>query len=278
MIFYWIDTFSLGYLKTATEVGVYNAAVPIALLLFVIPEIFMQLFFPLISKEYGRNNKVLIEQLSKQVTKWILIANLPIFILLFLFPGAALNLLFGSQFLGAEMSLRILILSAILTTTFIVSQQLLSMTGKSKIILINMVIAAVINLVLNQFLIPIKTLGVIDNATGVNGAAVATLISNIIFLTLIFIQSYRYTSIFPFRKKLFNVFISLGVALIPLLLLRNFMQINILSMGLMCLTFVLVYLVSLFLTKSLDAHDTEILNKIRTKIAAVRFNQPRTFS
>lgn len=272
LIFYWVDTFSLGYLKSAVEVGVYNAAVPIAMLLFVIPEIFMQLFFPLISKEYGRNNRQLITQLSKQVTKWISIASFPIFILLFLFPGAALNLLFGSQFLGAEMALRILLLSAILTTTFTVSQQLLSMAGKSKTILISMIIATIINLLLNQILIPIKTLWFIDNATGINGAAAATLISNLIFLTLIFIQSYKYTLILPFRKKIINVFFSSILALIPLLVLRNLMQINLYSIALMCMTFVLVYVLLLFLTKSLDIHDIEILKKIKSKITSNRFN------
>jgi O-antigen/teichoic acid export membrane protein len=83
LLFYWIDSFSLGFYKSAIEVGLYNAAVPIAMLLGFVPDLFMQLFFPMINREYASKNHGLIEQLSKQVAKWIFMAILPLFILLF---------------------------------------------------------------------------------------------------------------------------------------------------------------------------------------------------
>jgi O-antigen/teichoic acid export membrane protein len=277
IMFYWVDTFSVGYLKTAVEVGIYNAAVPIAMLLFIVPELFMQLFFPLISKEYARKNKKLIEQLSKQVTKWILVLNLPIFVLLFLFPGAALNILFGPEFIIAQTSLRILLVSALLTTMFTVSQQLLSMTGKSKTILTSMIFAVILNLILNQILIPMKTIGFIDNASGVNGAAIATLIANILFLSIIFIQAYKSTSIIPLRRKVVNVFISIVISLIPLLILRNFLGRTLFALSLMCVTFLLFYLILLFATKSLDKYDIEILKKLKAKLSNIKILASSTF-
>ena len=36
----------------------------------------MQLFFPMINREHSKKNHKLIEQLSKQVAKWIFIINL----------------------------------------------------------------------------------------------------------------------------------------------------------------------------------------------------------
>jgi len=64
-IFYWIDSLSLGYLKGVTEVGFYNAAAPIALLLMLTPDLFMQLFLPLITGINSRKRFKVVEQVSK---------------------------------------------------------------------------------------------------------------------------------------------------------------------------------------------------------------------
>ena len=137
MIFYWIDSFSIGYFKGVIEVGWYNAAVPIAALLAIAPELFMQLFFPMITREYAKRKINLIEQLSKQVAKWILIVNIPVFAILIVFPGATINFLFGSQYLVAENTLRILAIGTLVSSIFIISNYLISMIGKSKLILTN---------------------------------------------------------------------------------------------------------------------------------------------
>ncbi|MEK6882021.1 MAG: oligosaccharide flippase family protein, partial [Nanoarchaeota archaeon] len=37
LVYYWIDSFAIGFLKGVTDVGIYNVVVPIALLLTIIP-------------------------------------------------------------------------------------------------------------------------------------------------------------------------------------------------------------------------------------------------
>ena len=78
-ILYWIDSFMLGLFKSALEVGLYNAAIPIVLLLNIAPEIFLKLFFPMVTKEYSLNNMDFIKKISKQVGKWVFMLNLPVF-------------------------------------------------------------------------------------------------------------------------------------------------------------------------------------------------------
>jgi len=124
-LFSWIDSFTIGYFKSAADVGVYNAAVPIAVLLEISPALFLQLFFPLITREYSRKNLNLIKKLSKQIVKWILILNLPFAILMILFPGALINLLFGSEYIFAENSLRMLSIGVLFYSIFIISENLL---------------------------------------------------------------------------------------------------------------------------------------------------------
>ena len=84
-LLYWVDTLVIGRFKGVETVGFYNAAVPIISLLSIFPALFIQLFFPMITKEYSRKNMSLIKQLSKQVNKWIVVLNLPLFLIIFIF-------------------------------------------------------------------------------------------------------------------------------------------------------------------------------------------------
>ena len=55
-VFYWTDSLVIGFFKTTVEVGIYNAAIPLAALLTLAPELFIQLLFPIITKEYAKKN------------------------------------------------------------------------------------------------------------------------------------------------------------------------------------------------------------------------------
>ncbi len=265
-IFYWVDSFFLGVFKTAEQVGFYNAAIPIALLLGIVPELFAQLFFPLITKEYSRKKMDLIKELSQQLGKWIFILNLPVFILIILFPGAVINLLFGAEYLVASEALRILAIGALLNSLFSVSQQLLSMAGKTKLFLFNIILASLMNIVLNYIFIPMNKILFIENSLGINGAALATTIS-ITFLNLLFIfQAKKYVSIVPVRRKMINIAV---VSIIPILLLfylRSKIPINLFTLGLLGSLFVLSYFVLILVTKGLDKNDIMILKTIKARI------------
>lgn len=266
-IFYWIDSFSLGLYKSAIEVGLYNAAIPIAILLSVAPELFMQLFFPMITREYARKKIKLIEQLSKQVAKWILIVNLPIFAIMMVFPGALIHLLFGYEYLAAENALRILSMGTLVSSIFITSNQLISMLGKSKLVLMNIVIASVINLTLNSIFVPMKKIGFIENSMGLNGAALATLISLIVFNLLFVIEAHKYLKIIPLRRKMINLFLIAAVSTALLFYLRIIVPSNnLLVLAGLFGIFMAVYIILILLSGSLDKNDKEIIRKIKNKI------------
>jgi O-antigen/teichoic acid export membrane protein len=266
-IFYWIDSFSIGFYKSALEVGFYNAAVPIAILLGIAPELFMQLFFPLITKEYAKKNLKLIENLSKQVAKWILLVNLPIFAIMIVFPGALIHFFFGAEYLVAENALRILAISALFSSIFIVSNQLVSMIGKSKLVLMNIVIASVINLALNTVFVPMEKIGFIENSTGMNGAALATLISVIILNLLFMVQAYKNLKIIPLRRKMFNLIVIAIVTTGFLFYLRTIFASNdILTLAILFAVFLAAYIILVVASKSLDENDLGIIKTIWRKI------------
>jgi len=266
MLFYWVDSFFLGYFKGAEAVGFYNAAVPIAMLLAIMPELFMQLFFPMINRHYSNKNFELIKQLSKQLGKWVFMANLPIFILIFVFPGAAINILFGSQYLVAQNILRILIFGSFIASIAVISNNLLSMAGKSKLVLVDIVIASIINIILNFILIPTPVIFGIDNSLGINGAAVATALSMIFLNCLFFFQAKKYLGIMPLRAKMINILLIGAISALGLFYLRSqFPSQNIILVALLALGFLGVYALLVLLSRSLDENDWGIIRAVKRR-------------
>ncbi|MFA5992293.1 MAG: flippase [Candidatus Pacearchaeota archaeon] len=269
VLFYWIDSFSIGLFKGAFEVGIYNAAVPLAMALAVIPELFNQLFFPLITKEYSKDNLELIKTLSKQVSKWVFIIVLPIFILLFLFPGAAINLLFGQDYLPAINALRILSIGALISAVFMVSSQLISMIGKSRLVLFNIVLASAINFVLNMIFIPMQKIWFIDNAIGINGAALATLISVIVLNLLFVFEAKHYLKVIPLRRKMVNIFLLSIIPTALLLYFRTKFEMTLPLLVVLSGLFVIVYLALIVVSRSFDKNDWMIIKAIFLKAKSI---------
>ncbi len=258
-VFYWVDSLLLGYFRNITEVGFYNAAIPIVALFALVPELFMQLFFPLIVKQFSRKNNGLIKELSKQVGKWIFIFNLPLLILLLLFPGAIINILFGKEYIVAENALRILAFGCFFGSFSPIFTNLLSMTGKSRTIFSIISSTFLINLILNLLLIP---------QYGLSGAAISTTCSSILLWAILMIKVKQTTDIFPFRRKLFKILIASIIPTIILLVYREIIRINILTLVLGLILFGSIYSILIFLLGGLDENDYLILNSFKNKFMA----------
>lgn len=259
-IFSWTGSFTIGYFKSVSDVGLYNAAVPIALLLEISPTLFLQLFLPLITKEYSKRNFKLIKTLSKQIEKWILILNLPIAILMFLFPGTIINILFGSSYLPAENTLRMLAIGVFFFSMSFISQSLLSMKGKSKTILLNLIFVSIINIILNIWLVPIY---------GIEGAGFSAMISYIVLGLLFFFTAKYHTSITPLRRKMLRIIL---ISIIPSMILfyiKEKVIITSLSIVLLGIFFILSYFLLIFLTNCLDKNDLMVLKAIKKKITRI---------
>lgn len=261
IVYYWVDSFILGYFKGTYEVGIYNAAVPIVILFGVIPDLFIQLFYPLVTKEFSRKNFELVKEVSKQVAKWIFILVLPLFLIVFIFPGAVINLLFGKEYLSAVTALRILSFGGFISIFIGFLTTLLSMAGKSKTIFINMIATSLINLVLNIILVP---------RYGLNGAAVSTTIMWVIFTFILFYEVNKAINFVPLRRKMLRILL---VSLIPtslLLLVKSFFAINMVTLILLGVFFFLVYFISIFITGCLDSNDLMIFVSFKRKLFAFK--------
>ncbi|MCU0642062.1 MAG: oligosaccharide flippase family protein [archaeon] len=257
-VFYWLDTFAIGFFRTTMEVGIYNAAIPLSLLLFFVPELFTQLFFPMITKEFSRKNVRLVREMTQQVGKWIFALNLPVLMIMVLFPGVVLNVFFGSEYLAAEMSLRLLAIGALFASVTGLSTNLLSAIGKSRLIFYNFVAAAIVNFVLNWMLVP---------DYGMVGAAFATMITYFVLGTMALVQARRYTKIIPVRRKMGRIFmISLLLGGIVWFVSNNIEGIGLGGLIVIGALYFAAYLALMFSTKSFDKNDFGIMKSTMVKL------------
>ncbi|MEK6889283.1 MAG: flippase [Nanoarchaeota archaeon] len=251
------DSFLIGIFRSVKEVGFYNAAVPIAFLLEISVDLFGQMFFPIVAKEYARGNIDLVKQLSQQIGKWVYIIGLPLLILFLIFPGALIKTFFGEEYLVAVNALRFLSIGVMFMSIFAISKILLLIRGESNLIFKDTLIVLVLNIILNLLLIP---------KYGINGAAVATMVSFILLGLIFAFQSWKYLKIVPLRRKIIRISI---VALIPsviLLLVKRLMEINFITLIIIAVLFLLVYSILLLLTGCLDRNDKFVLDSIKRKL------------
>jgi len=187
----WIDVLMLSILKTSYDVGVYNTTLKVATLITIglmgVNSIAMPKF-----SELKNNNKNFKSIANKSVLISLAIA-LPIFLIIIIFPKNILQL-FGNEFIIGVESLRILSLGFLFSVISGSVVPILNMTGGAKIVKNILLLAVVLNIILNLILIPIW---------GIKGAAIATSITTIFWNLLSLVYIYR-------KFKFIPIFIKIG--------------------------------------------------------------------
>ena len=173
------------------------------------------------------------------------------------FPEQVISLLFGPEYISAASSLRILAVGSIFLSFSDISNRIIIMTGRSRLIFYDLIFASILNVIINILLIP---------KYGIIGAATGTMIS-FVTLTLIFnIQSYRIASIIPIRKGISNVLAALLVSVLILLIAKLVLPSGLISFLVLSLLFCLSYLLLIFLFKGFDKTDLEIIKSFGKRL------------
>ena len=186
----WTDTFMLGAMVSKGELGVYNVAFKLASLALVIIASVNTVLAPKISKLFFENNIDGIKKEVQKATKIITYVAFPLVLVLILFRNQVL-LLFGEEFLIGGRTLVIISLGMLFNAMSGSVAQILNMTNNQKQFRNFTLISAVLNVFLNYFLI---------KSYGIEGAAIASLISNIVLNSLSVIYVKKTFGFYSFYK------------------------------------------------------------------------------
>ena len=257
MVMSWTDTLMLGYFKTPDVVGIYNAALPLAHLLSTVIASVGFLYIPIISQLYGKNQ---MEELGGSYaisTKWCFMGTLPLFFILFLFPGVVLNLLFGSRYIGAAIVLQVLSLGFIFNSYFGLNYHTLITTGKSNFLMQCFLFSGAMNIALNAFLIP--TLGAV-------GAAIASASSFAVVEVVMTVKVYTTSGIHPFTKTYSRLTI-LSILLVSIFyVVKNLFVATFWVLLVFFPLFLLIYVLSILFTRTFDEEDLMMMLTIEKRL------------
>lgn len=256
-IFYWTDSLILGYFEDATQVGWYNAAITLVSLFGIAPDLFMQLFFPLISFKSSEGKKELIRRLTQQVTKWIYLLSAPLFLLLFLFSEHWLGFLFGDDFIIASSSLKILSIGALFASITGLSTSLLSIKGKTRLVLADFIIFTSINILLDLMLVP---------SLGMLGAAIATSTTQSLFIITAVIQVRRAYGFNPLRGRMRRLIAITLTLLITGIVASRILNSNFFNAVVISIVLLLMYAIGLYTFSLFDSEDKNIVKSIAIKL------------
>ncbi len=187
----WTDTIMLGMFRTEKEVGIYNVALKLAALTSITLFAINTIAAPKFAEFWGRRDIKGLGRVAQQSTKLIFWTSFPILLSFWLFPSYILSV-FGSEFKAGVIALMILTFGQFVNAISGSVGYILQMTEKQKIFQNIILIATVINIILNAILIP---------KFGINGAAFASMVSLVFWnLTSVFyiINKYKInTTCFP---------------------------------------------------------------------------------
>jgi O-antigen/teichoic acid export membrane protein len=257
MVMTWTDTLMLGYFKTPDAVGIYNAASPLAHLLSIVINSVGYLYIPVMSQLYGKNQMKELGRSYAISTKWSFMGTLPLFFIFFLFPEVVLNLLFGSRYVGAGITLQILALGFIFNSYFGLNYYTLITAGKSSFVMQFTLIGAVMNIVLNIILIP---------SLNIVGAAIASAISFSLIEILMTIKLYTIFGIHPFTKTYLRLsFLSISLIFI-FYIAKNFFAATLWTLLAFFSLFLLVYILMMLFARTFEEEDIMMMLAIEKRL------------
>jgi O-antigen/teichoic acid export membrane protein len=190
--------FIIGYFLANKELGIFNVSLKVALFVSISLNAFRLAFSPTISGLFAKKNKQMISKLYKSVTKWIFTLALTTIFIIYLFTENIL-MVFGQGFVEGVLVLVILATGELFNAGSGLSGNILIMSGRPKIPLINSIFNFMLITVLSFVFIP---------KYGILGAAFAYSISMITVNIIRLLELYYFEKMHPFSKSYFKPLIA----------------------------------------------------------------------
>lgn len=191
----WSDILMLSYYKTTFDVGIYNSTLRLAALSGVVLIAVNAIATPKFVEYFTKKDMKGLEDTVKKSTKMIFFTSTPILLILILFSKQILSF-FGDEFIIGYLALTYLCISRFINGISGSVGYIMQMTDQQKTYQNIIIIAFIINLVLNYILIP---------KMGFNGAAISSSIAMVFWnITLVFIIKKKlgfWTIYIPFITK-----------------------------------------------------------------------------
>lgn len=249
-IYFSIDIVMLFYLSGDYATGLYKSAYNIINVFTTFFVVYQSVVFPVMSK-FFKESQDLIKVSYELSVKYLLLIIIPLSVGVFYYARPLVDLIYRNQYSLASTPVQILIWTVLFLFINGTASVLLNAIDKEKTVTKIYIIAAAFNVCLNMVLIP---------AYSYDGAAIATVLSEILitFLTLYYIFKTDYKPDLNLLKNIIKL-IACGIILAVVLYYIH------VSMWLAIPIGLIVYLIALLITRSIDDTDRYIIKELLGK-------------
>jgi O-antigen/teichoic acid export membrane protein len=176
------DTVLITLFLTLGDVGLYQVALPVAMLLAFFSITVANVVMPMTSEMYAKKDYGSVRSTIIFLQKYVFVLVVPAALLFFFFPEILIRIFFGEKFLPGADALRVLVFGSLVYSVSVINQNVFYGIGKPQMTTQNLLAAAAVNLALNLMLIPLY---------GIIGAAIATSTSYVALLLMSTIRLNR---------------------------------------------------------------------------------------
>ncbi len=201
LVLSWTDTIFLGRFLAEDQVGIYFIAFKLGLIISLSLFAVNAIAAPKFAELSSGANKMELQKLAMQSAKLNFWSSFPVFLLLILFTEYLLSL-YGDSFLIAKTCVYILAVGQLYNALSGSVLNLLNMSGHEHLVSKIILSAALLNVILNYYLIPLFEYS--PNSLGIEGAALASTLCLIYWNTLglYFVKKHHGFVMFPNPFKL----------------------------------------------------------------------------
>jgi O-antigen/teichoic acid export membrane protein len=255
-----IQTFFLGSLSSIAGAGIFAIANQINT---VGHDFYTSLNIsarPLIAELHDQGERPQLERVYQTATKWSLTVNLPLFLIIILFPEQILAI-FGTSFVAGASTLAVLALANLVDVGTGMCGSILNMTGYTKLKFANNSISLAVSIILDLALIP---------RWGIMGAALSNLVIILLLNIARIIEVYFLIGLRPYNRSFFKPVAAGLVAYLCTLFLVEMLSS---PPGLLAVILLSVLLTAIFvgaiLLMGLSPEDHLVLRSMRQRVRAL---------
>lgn len=257
-----LDTVMLGFMKTNTDVGYYNAAVKIKGVLLGVVTSLGTVLLPRASYYIEHDMKEKFLAISKKAIEFVFLISIPLFVYFMIFAREGIFFLSGTAYEGAIIPMQIIMPTIMwIGLTNIMGMQMLVPMGKEKIVLYSEIAGAIVDLIINFTLIP---------SMASVGAAIGTLVAEMVvwivqFLSLKKIVFASYSRIHYGKIVVAVIFSIVGSIWIKKLLCGTFVTLLVSGILFFCLYLLVLTMGRETLIIEIENQVLDIIKKKRNK-------------
>jgi O-antigen/teichoic acid export membrane protein len=248
----------LGLYRPVTEVGFYNVAYKIPVVLVtLIPFVFGQVLLPTISEQFGRGDMDKIRRIYLTASRILMVLSFPLATVGIALARPTINLLFGAEYTPAIILMQIVLVPfALRGLTYAVSSVIYGIKEPAYLVKIGVVLVAV-SLGLSFWLIP---------RYGAMGAVIATSIPRAISLPVyVVFVSKRINAPWPMRDTL-RIASAAMCAGLAAFAVQYYLESNLVSLCVGVAVSIVAYVAILLVLKVVKTSDLDVLKQVEKRL------------